>query len=149
MEEPIASAASQPTATRRTVLCRAAAALATTGALTACSTDTPAHQENTGPKGDIDLGDPEAVPVGGAKLYRTERVIVSRPTADTYRALSAVCTHQACVLGEIKGDEAICPCHGSRFDTADGTAVHGPATAPLPSLPVSVKDGRLVAVRKG
>ncbi|MQY12405.1 Cytochrome b6-f complex iron-sulfur subunit [Streptomyces sp. RB5] len=132
---------------RRTVLCGAAAALLTTGAATACSTETPAHQENTGPRGDIDLGDPEAVPVGGAKLYRTERVIVSRPKADVYEGRSAVCTHQACVVTEVNGTEAYCACHGSRFDATNGDVRHGPASVPLPPIPVGVRGGKLIATR--
>ncbi|MEV6103463.1 Rieske (2Fe-2S) protein [Streptomyces sp. NPDC051940] len=148
MEQPTSARPAAPAGTsRRTVLCCAAAALATAGAASACSTETRAHQENTGPKGTIDLGDPEAVPVGGAKLYRTERVIVSRPDKDTYEGLSAICTHQACVIAEVEETEAHCTCHGSRFDATNGDVLHGPATAPLPPVQVAVKDGRLTAVR--
>jgi cytochrome b6-f complex iron-sulfur subunit len=59
-------------------------------------------------------------------------------------AYSAVCTHQACTVAYQDGELA-CPCHGSVFDPADGAAVvTGPATRPLPEIPVKVQGGEVV-----
>jgi Rieske Fe-S protein len=59
-------------------------------------------------------------------------------------AYSAVCTHQACTVAYQDGNLA-CPCHGSTFDPADGAAVvTGPATRPLPEIPVKVEGGEVV-----
>ena len=59
-------------------------------------------------------------------------------------AYSAVCTHQGCTVA-YQGGELACPCHGSVFDPADGAAVvTGPATRPLPEIPVKVQGGEVV-----
>jgi cytochrome b6-f complex iron-sulfur subunit len=59
-------------------------------------------------------------------------------------AYSAVCTHQGCTVAYKEGELA-CPCHGSTFDPADGAAVvRGPATRPLPEIPVKVQGGEVV-----
>jgi nitrite reductase/ring-hydroxylating ferredoxin subunit len=59
-------------------------------------------------------------------------------------AYSAICTHQGCTVAYKKGDLA-CPCHGSMFDPANGAAVvRGPATRPLPEIPVKVEGGEVV-----
>jgi cytochrome b6-f complex iron-sulfur subunit len=59
-------------------------------------------------------------------------------------AYSAVCTHQACTVAYKDGNLA-CPCHGSVFDPANGASVAtGPATRPLPEIPVKVEGGEVV-----
>src|SRR5918997_2962074 len=59
-------------------------------------------------------------------------------------AYSAVCTHQGCDVA-YQGGNLACPCHGSVFDPADGAAVvTGPATRPLPEIPIKVQGGEVV-----
>jgi len=60
-------------------------------------------------------------------------VLVARTAADTFVALSAGCTHQACEITGFSGQNYVCPCHGSRFDTS-GRVVNGPAVTPLPQF---------------
>lgn len=59
-----------------------------------------------------------------------DAVIVSRASNGTIRVFSSRCTHLGCHIDRIVGDEAVCPCHGSRY-RADGTVSAGPATRPL------------------
>jgi Rieske Fe-S protein len=60
-----------------------------------------------------------------------------------FAAYSAICTHRQCIVGYSDGNLA-CPCHGSVFDPANGGAVlNGPATQPLPEIPVEVRDGEV------
>ncbi|MEU6485250.1 Rieske (2Fe-2S) protein [Streptomyces sp. NPDC046887] len=135
----------QPTA-RRTVL--KGAALAGTAGLgaAACSTESKVgHAAVPTPTAPVDLGDPEDVPVGGARLYREQRLVVSCPAQGSYKAYSAQCTHAGCVFDKVEGTEGHCPCHGSRFDVTTGQAIQGPATAALPEVPIRVKGGKLVA----
>ncbi|WP_328925090.1 Rieske (2Fe-2S) protein [Streptomyces sp. NBC_00190] len=138
-----------PSPARRTVLRGAAALAGAAGAgaaLAACSTEsrtggnTPAT-----PTAPVELGAAAEVPVGGAKLYRERKLIVSCPAEGEYKAFSAQCTHAGCVLDKIVEGEGNCPCHGSRFDVATGKVLRGPATDPLPAVPVKAENGKLVA----
>lgn len=61
-----------------------------------------------------------------------------------FAAYSAVCTHQACTVA-YKDGQLACPCHGSVFDPENGAEVlNGPATEPLPEIPVRVEGDRVV-----
>lgn len=136
-------------AARRTVLKGAAAIVGAAGAgaaLTACSTETNSGGGSPAvPAAPVELGAATEVPVGGAKLYREKKLIVSCPAEGQYKAFSAQCTHSGCVLDKIVEGEGNCPCHGSRFDVATGKVLRGPATAPLPEVPVKSEGGTLVA----
>jgi Rieske Fe-S protein len=79
------------------------------------------------------------IPVGGGKIFSSEKVVVTQPTQGDFKAFSAVCTHQGCVVSEIKGDDIDCTCHGSKFSIKDGSVVNGPATKSLESLTATVK----------
>ncbi|MFE3933226.1 Rieske (2Fe-2S) protein [Streptomyces goshikiensis] len=92
-----------------------------------------------------ELGAAAEVPVGGAKLYRERKLIVSCPAEGQYKAFSAQCTHAGCVLDKIDEGQGNCPCHGSRFDAATGKVLRGPATDPLPAVPVRAEGGKLIA----
>ncbi|MEU8759051.1 Rieske (2Fe-2S) protein [Streptomyces sp. NPDC048659] len=132
--------------TRRTVLKGAALAGAAGLGVSACSTDSKlGHAQTPTPTAPVSLGAPDEVPVGGAKLYREQRVLVHCPAKGQYKAFSAQCTHAGCVLDKIEDNEGNCPCHGSRFDVTTGKALQGPATVPLPEVPVRVENGTLVA----
>ena len=60
-------------------------------------------------------------------------------------ALDNVCTHAGGSLNEGTFEEGCvtCPLHGSTFRLADGSVVHGPASAPQPSYEARVSDGRV------
>jgi ubiquinol-cytochrome c reductase iron-sulfur subunit len=64
-------------------------------------------------------------------------------------AYSKICTHVGCpvALYEQQTHHVLCPCHQSTFDFADGArVVFGPASRPLPQLPITVDDeGYLIA----
>jgi ubiquinol-cytochrome c reductase iron-sulfur subunit len=63
---------------------------------------------------------------------------------------SKLCTHAGCPVGLYRADsqELLCPCHQSSFAVLDGARpTFGPATRPLPQLPVTVDpEGYLVAM---
>ncbi|MFJ8213102.1 Rieske (2Fe-2S) protein [Streptomyces sp. NPDC096033] len=140
--------ASQPAA-RRTVLKGAAALAGAVGAgaaLSACSTEGGSGAGGPAvPKEPVELGAAAEVPVGGAKLFREQKVVVSCPAEGQYKAFSAQCTHAGCVLDKIDKGEGNCPCHGSRFDVTTGKVLRGPASDPLPSVPVKAENGKLIA----
>ena len=62
-------------------------------------------------------------------------------------AYTAICTHMGCEVDDwLETEQRLyCPCHGSKFDPADGAkVVEGEAPRPLPSLPLRVVEGRLI-----
>ena len=129
---------------RRGVL-RGAAAVGVAGAaavaLAACSAASGSTPAASGP---TTLGPTTDVPVGGGKLYRDQKIVVTQPAAGQFKAFSAVCTHAGCVVDGVKDGTIQCPCHGSEFKIADGSVANGPATAALPGYPVAVQSGKLV-----
>jgi Rieske Fe-S protein len=70
--------------------------------------------------------------------------------ADGVVAYTAICTHTGCEVVEWLADEGVlhCPCHFSKFNPSDGArVVDGPAPRPLPALPLTIADGRLVVAK--
>lgn len=63
------------------------------------------------------------------------------PSAGSFVAFSAICTHQGCPV-QFVGPGFRCPCHGSTFDQ-NGQVLTGPASSPLPSIPVKVTNGEV------
>jgi nitrite reductase/ring-hydroxylating ferredoxin subunit/uncharacterized membrane protein len=64
-------------------------------------------------------------------------------------ALSATCSHWGGPLAEgkvvsVNGSECVeCPWHASQFNLADGSVVHGPATAPQPVFEARQRNGQI------
>lgn len=78
----------------------------------------------------------------GPTFFPEQRLFLFRK-GNTFRAVSAVCTHLGCTV-DLAGQGFHCPCHGSVFDKS-GTVVSGPAPSPLPWLLVTLsRDGHLV-----
>jgi Rieske Fe-S protein len=72
-----------------------------------------------------------------------QAVLVHLDNGD-FAGYSAICTHRGCTVGYSDGN-LVCPCHGSVFDPTNGGAVvNGPATQPLPEIPVEVRDGQVL-----
>ncbi|OEJ97190.1 Rieske (2Fe-2S) protein [Streptomyces thermolilacinus] len=79
------------------------------------------------------------IPEGGGKVFADRGVVVTRPAAGQFKAFSALCTHQGCAVKDIADGVINCPCHGSKFDAADGSVKAGPATSPLAPAPITVE----------
>ncbi len=66
-----------------------------------------------------------------------------------FYAYSKICTHVGCPVSlyEQQTNRVLCPCHQSQFDVTDGARpVFGPATRPLPQLPIGVDaEGYFIA----
>ena len=58
-------------------------------------------------------------------------------------AIKDVCTHEWARLsdGEVEGETVICPLHGACFSLSTGEALSLPATEPVETFAVVVKDG--------
>ena len=78
------------------------------------------------------------IPVGGGEILTDQKVVITQPTAGTFKAFTAVCTHQGCLVGSIADGMIVCPCHASTYSIADGSVTGGPAPAPLAPVPITV-----------
>ncbi|GAA2141116.1 Rieske (2Fe-2S) protein [Kitasatospora kazusensis] len=142
----MSEATESPVTTRRTLLCGAAAVLAAAGgtvAVTGCSSSASSSSGPAQSAGPVDVGPATAVPVGGGKVFRDQKIVVTQPTAGQYKAFSARCTHAGCIVDQVQNAQIQCPCHGSRFAIADGSVQDGPAPSPLPEYKVAVQNGNL------
>jgi ubiquinol-cytochrome c reductase iron-sulfur subunit len=117
-----------------------------------------------------DLVRPDDVPVGGVITVWPERDVGSELSAvmlirlrqmplppttiaavvdQTLVAYSRLCTHAGCAVALYRTvDQALfCPCHQATFDARRGaTPVSGPASQPLPQLPLAIdNDGYVIA----
>ncbi|MFC8292001.1 Rieske (2Fe-2S) protein [Streptomyces sp. NPDC057242] len=140
---------------RRTVLLAAAALTATgcgadgdddgTATATPEAPETPEASESPdSPEDDGEaLARTSEIPVGGGAVFPEEKVVVTQPTAGEFKAFSAVCTHQGCLVNKVADGTIDCPCHGSKFRVADGSVVTGPATRPLPAERIDVSGGTI------
>jgi 3-phenylpropionate/trans-cinnamate dioxygenase ferredoxin reductase subunit len=65
--------------------------------------------------------------------------------AEGWSLVPDACTHSACAFtgyGEVAdGTVLICNCHGAEFDLRTGEVLLGPASEPLPIIPVEIRDG--------
>ena len=84
--------------------------------------------------------------VGGwvALKIKDRDLLVIRDAEGSVRVLSAICSHQACVVAYNPAARRIdCPCHGSQYDL-DGQVVHGPAPRGLKRYEASLEAERIV-----
>lgn len=79
------------------------------------------------------------VPDGGGKIIDGPNVVVTQPQPGAFRAFTAICTHQGCIVSSVSDGTINCPCHGSKFSIKDGSVVHGPAIIPLPAIAIRIE----------
>jgi Rieske Fe-S protein len=149
------------TINRRRALAGTAAVAVGVPVLAACGSDEgtdaatdPATSDPTGSSGSDGSGDSSGdtsgggdalasasdVPVGGCFVVSAAKIVVTQPTEGDFKAFSAVCTHQGCLVETSTEGDIPCPCHASKFSLDDGSPLSGPATAALESVAISV-DG--------
>ena len=69
---------------------------------------------------------------GSAALVQagSSSYLVARVTQDSFNAMTAICTHEACTVNRYQSGTFQCPCHGSEYNTS-GTVTRGPAPSAL------------------
>ncbi|MBC2902745.1 Rieske (2Fe-2S) protein [Streptomyces cupreus] len=126
------------TPSRRTVVA-AVGAVGLSFALNACGSEDEESSGASGSAGTV-VAQTSDIPEGGGKILNDHKVVVTQPTAGTFKAFSYECTHQGCPVTGVSEGAITCPCHNSRFSIEDGSVQKGPATQPLPAREVTV-DG--------
>ena len=90
------------------------------------------------------LASTSQVPVGGGTILTEKKIVITQPQSGTFKAFTAVCTHAGCTVGSVSGGTINCPCHGSRFNIANGAVVNGPAASPLAAVHIQVQGTSIV-----
>lgn len=115
------------------------------------TTPSPSSAEPSSDGTETPSGDAEAlasaadVPVGGCLVVSGAKVVVTQPTEGDFKAFSAVCTHQGCLVESSSEGDIPCPCHLSKFSLEDGSPVSGPASASLAAVEITV-DGDSISL---
>jgi Rieske Fe-S protein len=78
------------------------------------------------------------IPVGSGTIFPAAQTVITQPKAGQFKAFTAVCTHQACIVAEVT-NTINCNCHGSKFSITDGSVVNPPAQTPLARKKLTVK----------
>jgi Rieske Fe-S protein len=79
------------------------------------------------------------VPDGGGKIIDGKNIVITQPQSGSFKAFTAICTHEGCIVNSVSNGTINCPCHGSKFAITDGSVVHGPATRPLAPIAINVE----------
>jgi Rieske Fe-S protein len=113
------------------------------------STDAETPTEESAPEGSESAAGGAAlaatadIEVGGGTIFPDEKVVVTQPEEGDFRAFSATCTHQGCLVSSISDGTINCACHGSQFSIADGSVQGGPAGGPLPGVDITVEGDQI------
>lgn len=121
------------------------------GAVVAAGRDDPADSANANAYGYDDtsagsgsaLASVDDIPSGGGLVLDDAKVVLTKADDGTVRAFSSICTHQGCAVAKVADGRISCPCHGSQFEADTGEVADGPASRPLPSVAVEVRDGEV------
>ncbi|MGW2821339.1 Rieske 2Fe-2S domain-containing protein [Streptomyces sp. NPDC001443] len=128
---------------RRTVVATVGAA-GIAVALTACGSQDSGDKDasGAGSAGTV-IGKTSDIPEGGGKIFTEPGVVVTQPTAGTFKAFSTKCTHKGCPVTSVANGVIVCPCHHSEFSIEDGSVKRVPATQPLPAVEITVSGDEI------
>lgn len=158
MQQTAQATPSLPSGTSRRSLLGAAVAAGAVGVVAACgggepstsaasttgaSSEPPAGSSSPPAGGGEALTPTADVPVGSGVILSDAKVVVTQPSAGTFKAFSSTCTHRSCQVTGFSGGRITCPCHGSSFSIADGSPT-GLAPSPLPEVAVKVDGDQVV-----
>jgi Rieske Fe-S protein len=139
-QQPVLTEGAAPSASRRQVLAGGTAIAAAVAFTSACSasSDTQGGGTASAPAGGGATVKTSDVPEGGGTILQNKQIVVTQPSAGTYKAFGALCTHQGCLVTSVQNNTIQCPCHGATFSALDGSVTGGPAPTALPSVPLTV-----------
>ena len=101
-------------------------------------------QNNNAAAGGSAIAQTSDIPVDGGMVVNADGgIVITQPSAGTYKAFTAICTHQGCTVSAVSNNQITCPCHGSVFSAKDGSVVQGPAQAPLAAKNIKVSGSQI------
>ncbi len=121
----------------------AATGAPTTGAPATPTTGAPATGAATTPVAGA-LASLSEIPVGGGVIVPEPPIVITQPVAGTFKAFTAICPHQGCLVSEVAENQIVCPCHGSLFSAEDGAVVQGPSEQGLTAASIAVQGDSIV-----
>ena len=96
-------------------------------------------------KAGAELTKTSEVPVGGGVILTDQKIVVTQPTEGTFKAFSAICTHQGFTVTSVEDDVINCNHHGSEYSAATGAVKRGPAQAALSEVAIKVSGTSVLA----
>ena len=99
---------------------------------------------------EVTLNDVDKIPAPGALIFKFNGrpALLIRHSADSWTALSAVCTHLGCTVQFHPEQDIIsCACHGGVYNAMTGANISGPPPKPLALFHVVVAQGKAVISR--
>ncbi len=129
-------------ASRRTIL-MSAGAVSLAGALAACGSNPSMPGTGATTSGRGVTAKTSDIPVGGGTIFSDQKIVVTRPTSNDFKAFTAICTHLGCTVGTVANGLIMCPCHGSEYSITDGSVKRGPALSPLAAKQLTVSGSEI------
>jgi Rieske Fe-S protein len=129
--------------TRRTVLVTGAAAALAAGCSKYGDSNDSSGSASVKASDGQELAKTTDIPVGGGKIFKDQKIVVTQPKKDEFKAFSAICTHQGCTVNAVANGTIDCPCHHSKYRIADGSVAGGPAPKPLPAEQIEVRGNSI------
>lgn len=83
------------------------------------------------------VGASALVQAGGSNNF-----LVTRSSDNAFTVVTAICTHEQCVITGMQSGTYVCPCHGSQFSTT-GAVRQGPATRSLQAFTAQLTNNVL------
>ncbi|AYC42363.1 Rieske (2Fe-2S) protein [Streptomyces griseorubiginosus] len=124
--------------TRRTVLLATGGAALTAGCSEYGSGNDDSGSSSVEAGAGTEVAKTSEIPVGGGKIFKDQKVVVTQPKKGEFKAFSDICTHQGCQVSSVSDGTINCPCHGSKFNITDGSVANPPADQPLPEKQIKV-----------
>lgn len=92
-----------------------------------------------------ELATTSEVPVGGGIILTEQKLVITQPTAGTFKAFTAVCTHQGLLVTSVEDGTIMCANHGSSYSATSGEVEGGPASSALAAVDIDVQGDRILA----
>jgi Rieske Fe-S protein len=127
----------------RRIVFQGLGALGTAAALAGCGSDD-GGEEVEEPDAGSELARASEVPVGGGLILQEQKIVITQPTEGDFKAFSAVCTHQSCIVSGVT-ETIDCSCHKSKFSIEDGSVQDGPAPSALEEIEVTLDGDRILS----